>query len=135
MAEFEGDLCFGIRGPGSGIRDRTGTVHWTPTAQMRYHVARTEPMMMFRLNSPIRLATILGLLTTVGNPTIVIAQTAISPEPRTPPRDASRVTTVSGQLLDARNQPLRDATVLVFPAWVSPTSSHAFPSGSTTAPP
>ncbi len=28
----------------------------------------------------------------------------------------SRVTTVSGQLLDARNQPLRDATVLVFPA-------------------
>ena len=28
----------------------------------------------------------------------------------------SRVTTVSGQLLDARNQPLRDAPVLVFPA-------------------
>jgi len=28
----------------------------------------------------------------------------------------SRVTTVAGQLMDARNQPLRDATVLVFPA-------------------
>ena len=28
----------------------------------------------------------------------------------------SRVTTVSGQLLDPKNQPLRDATVLVFPA-------------------
>jgi hypothetical protein len=43
--------------------------------------------MMSRLNAPIRLATILGLLT-IHLPAIVFAQIPISPEQRTPPRDA-----------------------------------------------
>jgi len=82
--------------------------------------------MMFRLNSPIRLATILGLLTTVGNPTIVIAQTAISPEPRTPPRDAKAPAERGTAIIRGRvvagdtGRPLRRARITLSSAELGP---------------
>src|SRR5262245_42149827 len=93
---------------------------------MSYHVAATgESSMMSRLSATTR-ASVLGVLTMVGIPVIVIAQTVIPPEQRTPPRDAKPAAERGSAIIRGRvvagdtGRPLRRARITLTSAELGP---------------